>query len=63
MNAIQQISLKLQLGIEPNADVCPEVLRRLWYERTFNRKQALPVTSHRPQVTTEDAPASLHRAA
>ena len=30
MNAIQQISLKLELGIDPSSDICPERLRAMW---------------------------------
>lgn len=30
MNAIQQISLKLQLGIDPATDINPEELRSMW---------------------------------
>lgn len=31
MNAIQEISLKLQLGIDPSYEIPPKELRRLWY--------------------------------
>ena len=30
MNAIQQISLKLQLGIDPSSDIKAERLRAMW---------------------------------
>ncbi len=30
MNAIQQISLKLQLGIDPSCKIPPEDLRNMW---------------------------------
>ena len=30
MNAIQEISLKLQLGIDPSYQVPPKALRRMW---------------------------------
>jgi len=30
MNTIQQLSLKIQLGIDPSSDVQPERLRTLW---------------------------------
>jgi len=34
MNAIQQISLKLQLGIDPMSDISAQELRALWCEAT-----------------------------
>jgi len=37
MNAIQQISLKLQMGIDPAADIRPELLRFMWQELTRER--------------------------
>lgn len=30
MNAIQQISMKLQLGLDPAANIHPDQLRALW---------------------------------
>jgi hypothetical protein len=30
MNAIQEISLKLQLGIDPDSEVNPQDLRTMW---------------------------------
>lgn len=30
MNDIQQISLKLQMGLEPTADISPGILREMW---------------------------------
>jgi len=32
MNAIQQISLKLQMGIDPSTHISPEMLRSMWLE-------------------------------
>jgi hypothetical protein len=32
MNAIQQISLKLQLGIDPLSDISAQELRAMWCE-------------------------------
>ena len=32
MNAIQQISLKLQMGISPEVDIQPQKLRAMWLE-------------------------------
>jgi hypothetical protein len=34
MNAIQQISLMLQLGIDPATDIGPELLRAMWLEKS-----------------------------
>jgi hypothetical protein len=34
MNAIQQISLKLQMGIAPEVDIQPQRLRAMWLELT-----------------------------
>jgi len=31
MNAIQEISLKLQLGIDPSYEIPPKELRSLWH--------------------------------
>jgi len=30
MNAIQQLSLKIQMGIDPSSDISPESLRAMW---------------------------------
>jgi hypothetical protein len=32
MNAIQEISLKLQLGIDPSCEISPEDPRNMWRE-------------------------------
>jgi len=32
MNAIQQISLKLQMGIAPDVEIQPQMLRAMWLE-------------------------------
>ena len=32
MNGIHQISLKLQMGIHPAAEIRPEILRAMWWE-------------------------------
>jgi hypothetical protein len=41
MNAIHQISLKLQLGIHPAAEVPAEILRAMWRERSHQQYKAL----------------------
>jgi hypothetical protein len=41
MNTIQQISLKLQMGIHPAADIKPEMLRAMWCELSRERFNAL----------------------
>lgn len=38
MNAIQQISLKLQLGIDTAIEIQPEMLRTMW--RDLSRERA-----------------------
>ena len=30
MNTIQQISIKLRMGIDPQADISPDMLRAMW---------------------------------
>ena len=37
MNAIHQISLKLQMGIHPATEVRPEILRAMWWELLSQR--------------------------
>ena len=39
MNAIQQISLKLQMGIDPALNIQPETLRKMWSERVRDRAE------------------------
>lgn len=62
MNAIQQISLKLQLGIDPAIEIQPEMLRTLW--RNLSRERA--ETGWRPTENAfspgRAAHPSLHRA-
>jgi len=41
MNAIHQISLKLQMGIHPAAPIQPEVLRAMWRQLLLERIEAL----------------------
>jgi len=41
MNAIHQISLKLQMGIHPAAQIQPEVLRAMWRRLLLERIEAL----------------------
>ncbi len=38
MNAIQQISMKLQLGIDPAANIHPNQLRALWNQAGKERE-------------------------
>ena len=40
MNTIQQISLKLQLGLDPAREINPEDLRSLWNDQA-SRKEAV----------------------
>jgi hypothetical protein len=37
MNAIQQISLKLQLGIEPSTNINAKILRDMWLEKAAGK--------------------------
>jgi len=37
MNAIQEISLKLQLGIDPSRDIPRKELRRMWHRASDER--------------------------
>ena len=37
MNAIQQISLMLQLGIDPATDINPGILRAMWLEKSAGK--------------------------
>jgi hypothetical protein len=48
MNAIQQISLKLQMGIHPAADIRPEMLRAMWCELSRERYHALRAAAAGP---------------
>ena len=41
MNPIQQISLKLQMGIHPSTDIQPEMLRAMWRELSRQRYKTL----------------------
>ena len=37
MNAIQQISIKLQLGLEPSTHISAEILRAMWQEKAAGK--------------------------
>jgi hypothetical protein len=37
MNTIQQISLKLQMGIDPSTSISPEMLRSMWLEASAEK--------------------------
>ncbi len=45
MNAIQQISLKLQMGIHPSAQIQPELLRAMWRQLSRERSDALEASA------------------
>jgi len=47
MNAIQQISLKIQLGIDPETPMEPEDLRMLWEQQGKSRFSPHS-TTHQP---------------
>jgi len=38
MNAIQQISLKLRMGIDPQVDISPDMLRAMWQQLLLEKK-------------------------
>ena len=56
MNTIQQISLKLKMGIDPQADINPDMLRAMWrqgllekvYPSSKHRRRAKMTTSREP---------------
>jgi len=63
LNATQQISLKLQMGIDPSADINPVMLRTMWQQllaenvgiRRISRKEQL----REPEA--KDSPHSIPR--
>ena len=63
MNTIHQISLKLQMGIHPAADVQPEILRAMWRELLRERAEMLQAKASKPQdAPATTRPSSLFRA-
>lgn len=50
MNAIHQISLKLQLGIDPDARVAPSTLRAMWETQASRRLGTASATATKPTV-------------
>jgi len=55
MNAIQEISLKIQLGIDPATEINPKELRTMW-RRASDRKYDSEWKAHR------DRPCLYHTA-
>jgi hypothetical protein len=55
MNAIQEISLKLQMGIDPAADIDPAMLRSMWNDLTEERTRSI----HRSRCGHEYLPAKV----
>jgi hypothetical protein len=55
MNAIQEISLKLQMGIDPAADIDPAMLRSMWNELTEERMRSI----HRSRSDHEYLPSKV----
>lgn len=53
MNAIHQISLKLQLGIDPDARVAPSTLRAMWETQASRRLG--PAATTPTKLTARDA--------
>jgi hypothetical protein len=63
MNAIQQISLKLQMGLSPSIEIQPELLRAMWRELSKQRYKALEAGPVDDQLSPFDiAHPSLNRA-
>lgn len=55
MNAIQQISLKLQLGLDPAADIHPDRLLQKWQIFSEKKCRARLALSQKPQYGTVSA--------
>jgi len=53
MNAIHQISLKLQMGIHPAVPIQPEVLRAMWRQLSLERIEALRAKAVRAGQTSD----------
>jgi hypothetical protein len=62
MNTIQQISLKIQLGLDPATDIKPELLLEKWQQFSLQRSKArslLRVGSNSLSNKRSKSPASL----
>jgi len=63
MNAIQQISLKLQMGIDPATDVEPELLRSMWGQLSRERAETLDANlSQTPLIPARATHPSVRKA-
>ena len=51
MNTIHQISLKLQMGIHPAAQIKPEMLRAMWRQLSLERIEALQANAAKKERT------------
>ena len=51
MNTIHQISLKLQMGIHPAAQIQPEMLRAMWRQLSLERIEALRAKAEKKRRT------------
>jgi len=51
MNTIHQISLKLQMGINPAAQIQPETLRAMWRQLSLERIEALRANAAKKAYT------------
>jgi hypothetical protein len=58
MNAIQQISLKLQLGLDPAANIHPDQLLQKWQALSEKKYQGRFAAGHKPQGRTGLAPST-----
>ena len=51
MNAIQQISLKIQMGLDPSADIQPVMLRSMWCQLSRERAEGLEASQSESSIT------------
>ena len=56
MNTIHQISLKLQMGIHPAAQIQPEMLRAMWRQLSIERIEALQASVAKKQRSPTGTP-------
>jgi len=59
LNAIQQISLKLQMGIDPAADINPVMLRSMW-QQLLAEKVGIRRSAREKQLRAPEAKDSPH---
>jgi len=62
MNAIQQISLKLQMGLDPSCNIDPHMLRAMWRELSLERQSSQPIHGDGDSIPHRASHPSLNRA-